>query len=177
MTKTQWNFSIDILMFLCMAAIAGIGFLMKYVLLPGKEAWVIYGKKVELSWLGLDRHDWGAIHLYLGFLLLGLLVLHIILHWQTIVSLWQKYVPAGRSRAILTTIFLLLCLVFLFLPFFIQPNVADAIPTGRGERLGQVIPEKLLAPVSQPGDAAGLLANGKQWPASLDRWLAEPSLL
>jgi len=131
MTKTQWNFYIDILMFFCMAAIAGIGFLMKYVLLPGKEAWALYGKKVELSWLGLDRHDWGAIHLYLAFVLLGLLVLHIILHWQTIVSLWRHYLPEGRRRSQVTIIFLLVCAGLLLLPFFINPEVADDVP-GRG---------------------------------------------
>jgi len=155
MTKAQWNFYIDLLMFTCMAAISGIGFLMKYVLLPGKEAWVIYGKKVELSWLGLDRHDWGAIHLYLGFVLLGLLALHVVLHWQMIVSLWQKYLPAGLLRSIMTTVFLILCLVFLLLPFFIHPQVGEAVPTGRGESHSQVWPDQPQAPLEQ-GEAAGL---------------------
>lgn len=154
MTKAQLNFYIDLLMFLCMAAIAGIGFLMKYVLLPGKEAWVIYGKKVELSWLALDRHDWGAIHLYLGFVLLGLLVLHVVLHWQMIVSLWQKYLPVGQLRSIMTTVFLILCLAVLLLPFFIQPQVSEAIPTGRGESHSQVMPDQPQAPWEQ-GEAAG----------------------
>jgi hypothetical protein len=38
MNKAQLNFAIDALMFLCMTAIAGLGFLMKYVLLPGRES-------------------------------------------------------------------------------------------------------------------------------------------
>ena len=98
MNKAKLNFVIDALMFLCMAAIAGLGFLMKYVLLPGRESTIKYGRRVELSLLGLDRHDWGAIHLYLGFFLLTLLMLHIVLHWQMIPGLFAKLVANSRQR-------------------------------------------------------------------------------
>ena len=69
MDKAKLNFVIDALQFLCLMALAGLGFLMKYVLLPVREARVKYGANVELTWLGWDRHDWGQIHLYLAFLL------------------------------------------------------------------------------------------------------------
>ena len=82
MDKSKLNFVIDALMFLCLMAMAGLGFLMKYVLPSGRDAWAKYGSNLQLSWLGWDRHDWGDIHLYLAFTLLTLLVLHIILHWQ-----------------------------------------------------------------------------------------------
>ncbi|MBU0567408.1 DUF4405 domain-containing protein, partial [bacterium] len=84
--KSKVNFVIDALMFLCMMAITGTGFLMKFVLIPGQERWVKYGRNVELLLLGIDRHEWGAIHLVLGFILLGLLVIHIILHWKMILG-------------------------------------------------------------------------------------------
>ena len=35
--KGRLNLIVDALMFLLMAAVAGLGFLMKYVLVPGKE--------------------------------------------------------------------------------------------------------------------------------------------
>ena len=98
MNKAKLNFVIDALMFLCMTAIAGLGFLMKYVLLPGRESTIKYGRRVDLSLLGLDRHDWGAIHLYLGFLLLALLVLHIVLHWNMIPGLFARLVATSRQR-------------------------------------------------------------------------------
>ena len=97
--KVKLNFVIDALMFLCMTAIAGLGFLMKYVLLPGRESTIKYGRRVELSLFGLDRHDWGAIHLYLGFMLLALLVLHILLHWQMIPGLFIRLVDNSRQRS------------------------------------------------------------------------------
>ena len=90
--KSKVSFVIDALMFLCMMAIAGIGFLMKFVLIPGKERWVKYGRNVDLYLLGMDRHEWGTIHLVIGFILLGLLVLHIILHWKMILAMYHRFI-------------------------------------------------------------------------------------
>ena len=50
---------IDALMFLCIAALAGIGFLLKYVFLSGQEAQVVYGARVDQFLWGLEEHDWG----------------------------------------------------------------------------------------------------------------------
>ncbi len=59
MDKTKLNFFIDASMFLTMMALAGLGLLIKYVLIPGRIAWAQYGRQMELTWLGLDRHAWG----------------------------------------------------------------------------------------------------------------------
>ena len=74
MDKPKFNFVIDAAMFLCLMAMAGLGFLMKYFLPSGRDAWATYGSNLQFSWLGWDRHDWGDIHLYLAFTLLILLV-------------------------------------------------------------------------------------------------------
>jgi Domain of unknown function (DUF4405) len=135
MGKAKLNFVIDALMFLCMAAIAGLGFLMKYVLLPGRESTIKYGRRVDLSLLGLDRHDWGAIHLYLGFFLLALLVLHIVLHWNMIPGLFAKLVVSGGIRWKLTLVYVALGAALILFPFLISPEVKDA-GSGRGGRYG-----------------------------------------
>jgi len=98
--KAKLNFIIDALMFICMTAIVGFGILMKFILIPGKERWGKYGRSVELLWLGMDRHEWGTIHLSIGFMLLGLLALHIVLHWKVIVGLFQKMVGNQKARRI-----------------------------------------------------------------------------
>jgi len=135
MNKTKFNFTIDALMFLCLTAIAGLGFLMKYVLLPGRESTIKYGRRVDLALLGLDRHDWGAIHLYLGFLLLALLVLHIVLHWQMIPGLFAKLVVSARDRRKLALVYVALAAALLLFPFLINPAVKDG-DAGRGRRYG-----------------------------------------
>jgi hypothetical protein len=43
MKRAKLNLIIDALLLLCLAAIAGIGFLIKYVLVPGHLRWEIYG--------------------------------------------------------------------------------------------------------------------------------------
>jgi hypothetical protein len=126
--KPNLNLVIDALMFLTMMAMAGLGFLMKYVLLPGRESWLTYGRNVKLAFWGWDRHDWGAIHLYLGFFLLGLLALHIILHWRQIVRLFQRLIPAER-RILVLLVFVLMAALFIYFPFLITPEISEE---GRG---------------------------------------------
>jgi hypothetical protein len=129
MDKPNLNFVIDALMFVCLMALAGLGFLMKYALLPGREARVKYGRNVDLTWLGWDRHDWGQIHLYLAFILLGLLIIHLILHWQMILGLYARLIPDPRMRTRLAFALLILTVLLLYFPFLITPDVQER---GRG---------------------------------------------
>jgi hypothetical protein len=135
MEKPKLNFIIDALMFLTLMAMAGLGFLMKYILVSGREAWAKYGRNLALSWLGWDRHDWGDIHLYLAFALLTLLVIHLILHWQQILGLFQRLVPDPRRRYRIALIFLLLSPVLIYFPFLITPNMQER-GGGRGRSAG-----------------------------------------
>jgi hypothetical protein len=135
MDKPKLNFIIDATMFLCLMAMAGLGFLMKYSLPPGRDVQATYGRNLYLSWLGWDRHDWGDIHLYLAFALLTLLVVHIILHWQQILGLFQRVVPNPRRRYRIALIFLFLSLLLIYFPFLITP---DSKARGRGGYRSQV---------------------------------------
>ena len=72
--KSKVNMWIDIFMFMLMLPIAGIGFLMKYVLVSGVDRNSIYAPDVELLYCGLDRHQWGSIYLVMSFLFLFLLL-------------------------------------------------------------------------------------------------------
>ena len=131
--KSEFNFIIDALMFLCMAAIAGLGFLMKFILIPGGERWATYGRNVELLLLGMDRHEWGKIHLIIGFVLLGLLTLHIILHWKLIVGLFQKIAGNQKARQMIAPSFVGVSLLMLIAPFAVRPEVQEL---GKGEGCG-----------------------------------------
>jgi hypothetical protein len=139
--KSKLNFIVDALMFLCLMAMAGLGFLMKYTLPSGRDVWAKYGSNLALSWLGWDRHDWGDIHLYLAFTLLTLLVLHLILHWQQILGLFQRLVPDPRRRYRLALIFLLLSLLLIYFPFLITPDSKARGRGGGGHRSQAIGPE------------------------------------
>jgi len=134
MDKPKLNFIIDALMFLCLMAIAGLGFLMKYILPPGRAVRAKYGRNLDLSWLGWDRHDWGDIHLYLALTLLTLLVIHLILHWQQILGLFQRLIPDPTRRHRIALVFLILSLLLIYFPFLISPDIQ---PRGRGGGGGQ----------------------------------------
>lgn len=156
--RSKVNFVIAALMFLCMMAMAGIGFLMKFVLIPGKERWVKYGRNVDLSLLGMDRHEWGTIHLIIGFILLGLLVLHIVLHWKVILNMYQRLVGSRRARRIIASIFIIASVMLVIFPFIVNPEVQEL---GRGEgRAEQGYVEETEETIEHPENESSIEVRG-----------------
>lgn len=123
MNKSRLNFIIDAVMFLGMMALAGTGFVRKYILLSGSASKAAFGRKVHMLLLGINRDGWAVIHLYLGYFLLFLLFWHIYLHWQQIASIYRKWIPNQKIRWVITAVFILLGMVLLLFPFFIEPVV------------------------------------------------------
>lgn len=132
MSKAKLNLVIDGLLFLNVAAIAGIGLLINYVLVPGFRQWEIYARNVDLRFLGLERHEWGAVHYVLGVVFLALLVLHVVLHWGMIVSISRKLIPNRLARRIVAAILLVLAVLLMAFPVFVKPDVQE-----RGKGLGR----------------------------------------
>lgn len=123
MKKPVLNFVINSAMALCMAAIIGIGFLIEFTLISGQKRRLIYGENVDLYFMGMDRHQWGNLHLILGFILIGLLVLHIFLHWNIIKSVYNKAIKRPILNKLIASGFLVICLLLIFLPLFIKPEI------------------------------------------------------
>jgi hypothetical protein len=63
---------------LAFAVLTTTGVLTRYVLPPGS------GHYATL-W-GLDRHGWGDIHCWVAVQLLGVLALHLVLHWRRVLG-------------------------------------------------------------------------------------------
>lgn len=85
---------IDALLFVDITSIAAIGLLMAFVIPEGRQA------GTAKFFLGLHRHDWGDIHLYLSLLLLGLLALHIWLNWTWITQATKSYAGEYWQKAL-----------------------------------------------------------------------------
>jgi len=49
--------------------------------------------------LGLHRHEWGDIHLYLSIFLLILMTIHLLLNWTWIIQTTKKYFPVHWKKA------------------------------------------------------------------------------
>jgi len=140
-THDKFNLLIDLLLTLALALIAGIGFLIKYILPPGRERILKYGDNKDLFFLGWDRHQWGSTHLIVAFVMLGLLLLHILLHWKTLLCLVRKAVPSAWLRRTLWLIIGVLCLVFFLFAFFISPEQRQA---------GDFLHRNIHSPLAQP---------------------------
>lgn len=121
--KPKINLVIDIIMLLVLMAVAGLGLLMKYVLLPGYRINEVYGANTELLFLGLDRHQWGAIHLYLALFMVVLLILHIILHWDLVLCIFRRLIPANTLRNVIITIIGFMVIFLVTGPFFVKPEI------------------------------------------------------
>jgi hypothetical protein len=61
----------------------------------------------------LEMHLFGDIHLYLGLILFGLILVHIYLHWNSIMKMYQRTISDPRKRIIFGVIYILSCLVLL----------------------------------------------------------------
>jgi hypothetical protein len=125
--KSKLNFLIDAVMFLCMMAIASLGFLMKFVLPPGRERVAKYGN-AELSLFGMDRHEWGTIHLYLAIAFFIVLALHVVLHWKLIVGLFERLFQNRDTRRIVAPAFVGASLLLVIGPFLIKPTIRAVGP-------------------------------------------------
>ncbi|WP_445955549.1 DUF4405 domain-containing protein [Yeosuana sp.] len=54
------------------------------------KALVEIWRKCSTLFDGMDRHQWGMVHLIFGFILMGPLVVHIFLYWNTITCIYKK---------------------------------------------------------------------------------------
>jgi len=121
--KSRINFIIDAIMFLGMMALTGSGWVRKYILLSGSASRAVYGHKLNMTLMGFTRNDWAVIHLYLGYFLLALLVLHIYLHWKQITAIYCKWITVDGTRKMITAAFVLISLFLLLFPFILKPVV------------------------------------------------------
>jgi len=130
--KARINFFVDALMLL-----AGTGFLMKYTLLPGYARQAVYGRNVDMFFLGFDRHQWGTLHLWLAFVLIALLALHLVLHTAWIVNMARAMIAGRAAQAVIISAFVLLCLVFALFSFIVRPQVTESFNEDHGMGRGQ----------------------------------------
>ena len=154
-TRNKVNFYIDLVMFVLMGALIGIGILIKYVLIPGQQRWELFGQNMELTFLGLDRHQWGSIHLVVGALLVVLLLLHLVFHWNMIKCLFKRCVEPLGKRRLLSLLSVFLFVVFAGFPLLVTPE-KEAIDRGEGrsvlENMGVDLNDSIRIRLKKPRD-------------------------
>ena len=136
--RQKLNTVIDLIMFVVMVALAVIGFLIRYSLISGEKRWERFGRNLDMTFLGLDRHEWGLIHLILGISLATLLVLHIIFHWTQIVNMVKKLFHGQTLRVMVVSGLTVICCIILLTPFVFSPDLGEPIRR-QGEGFGRMI--------------------------------------
>ena len=87
MKRTTLNFWIDLISLLVMLGLIWTGLLIHYVLPPGTGG--RHGGQEATLW-GLGRHDYGDIHFYMALAMIGLMVIHVWLHWSWVCTTVNK---------------------------------------------------------------------------------------
>jgi hypothetical protein len=106
------NLLIDLIAAALIIGMLSTGYILRFPLPPGSN-------KTLTLW-GLTRHQWGDIHIWIGLGLLGVILLHVCLHWQWIAISVKRRL--SRRKAVsgsalvsgLTTFFVLVTILALF---------------------------------------------------------------
>jgi hypothetical protein len=121
MNKPKITFLVDVLLFLSLVTMAGLGLLLQFVLTPAAGA----GGQATLTWLGLARHHWEMVYFSGLLFVLALAAAHLIFHWSRYVKLSEEAVPNATARNILAPLGAVAALLLFCLPLLAKPDLKD----------------------------------------------------
>jgi hypothetical protein len=93
MKKNALKYGIDALLFINISSVAAVGMLIGFVIPKGEY------RHSGNTFLGLHRHEWSDIHLYLSIFLLILLTIHLSFNWAWIIQSTKKYFAGHWKKA------------------------------------------------------------------------------
>ena len=94
MKRTGLNLLIDILAASCFIGMIATGYILHFPLPPGTNK--------SLALWGLTRHQWGEVHYGISLALLIVLLIHLVLHWQWVVSVVGRQFGSANSGSVRT---------------------------------------------------------------------------
>ena len=87
MKPAHLNLGVDFAAAVLFLGMLATGFILRFPLPPGTQ-------RSHMLW-GLSRHDWGAVHTWLSFGLIIVLLVHVILHWPWIFGILRNRFGSG----------------------------------------------------------------------------------
>jgi hypothetical protein len=146
MNRTIANITIDIIAALLFLGMIATGYLLHFPLPPGSNK--------TLSLWGYTRHQWGEAHFWISLGLLLVLLVHLVLHWNWIVTVIGKRCHLVKSAhpslvrsGILTAIIVIL--TFTLFAWTAQISIKETARPMRGKhfgRMGQVNESSVTTP-------------------------------
>ena len=77
---------LNLLLYIAFCAMVGTGLLMAYRLPPGSRG------GSGLTVLGMDRHEWGDVHLWISYIVVAAVIAHLGMNWT-----WLKKIAASMK--------------------------------------------------------------------------------
>jgi hypothetical protein len=114
MKRNDWKYFVDAVLYVGMSSLAVTGLLLAFVIPSGKVP------DASKYFLGIHRHAWGDIHLYVALFLLVIMVLHVWLNWAW-VRHWTKDYFGLHWKKVLWAMSAAWLLVLLVGRFFLKP--------------------------------------------------------
>jgi len=142
MKKTDWQYLVDTLLFICIVGIAFIGFLLGLFLPKGPNA-----PETAKYFLGLHRHQWGNVHFYLSIAFVILVVIHLLLSWNWIKGKARQLFKKGWGTVLIFTLIVPLLVLFLFWIFYPRASGAyEDYGIRAGRKAKAKVQEESLSP-------------------------------
>jgi hypothetical protein len=88
MQRNALRYAIDALLYAHLAGALVVGLLLAFVIPRGRGA--------NKYFLGLHRHEWSDIHLYLSLVLVALVVVHLVLNWGWVTKITERMFQGKR---------------------------------------------------------------------------------
>jgi len=167
MKKSDWQYLIDTLLFLCICGISFIGILLAFFLPEGPSA---HESKKYL--MGLHRHQWGDIHMYLSLAFILLVLIHLLLSWSWIRGKAKALFKGGWAVVLLLTAIsacLVIVLFWIFTPKYSLKYADYGIRSGRSS-----VQPSLLEEQADP-DSTAVTITGKMTIAEVEKMTGVPS--
>jgi len=132
MKKSDWQYLVDSLLFICIVGIAFIGILLGLFIPKGPSA-----PESTKYFLNLHRHQWGNIHFYLSIGFVILVIVHLALSWKWIKGRASQIFKKAWKTALVSTVILSILVLFLFWVFYPKDPGAYQEYGVRSGRTGQ----------------------------------------
>jgi hypothetical protein len=157
MKKSDWQYLVDSLLFICMGGIVFIGIMLGLFLPQGPSA-----PESSKYFLNLHRHQWGNIHFYLSIVFVVLVTFHLILSWKWIKARASHIFKKKWKAALLFTVFLSVLVLFLFWAFYPKdPSAYEDYGIRAGKRGGDLPDERSSSAQNQDIIITGKLTLGE----------------
>ncbi len=115
--------TVNALSFIAFLSLISTGTILHYTLPPGSGHQISggrHGAGAQIhKFLGMTRHEWGNLHFLIALVFLGLLVIHLAIHWNWLYSTaWgSKINPQPLWRRAITFLILVYITIAFGLPF------------------------------------------------------------